>query len=126
MTAMDIINRVDSMEPNAYGPEQKLVWLSILDGKTYEEIIKPREENAEGFKEYVNGSEKLLIPFPYGYDIYYHYLMAMCAIEDGETQRANRRMTLFNNAYTEYVNWYCRNHNMSAVRPGETPRRFKF
>lgn len=126
MKAMDIIDRVDLMEPNQYSPEQKLKWLSILDGKVYEEIIRPRETEPTGFTEYVNGDETLLIPFPYDYDVYYYYLQAMIAIENSETQRANRRMTLFNNSYTEYVNWYCRNHNMSAVSPCEVPRHFKF
>lgn len=126
MKAMDIIDRVDLMEPNQYSPEQKLKWLSILDGKVYEEIIRPREAEPQGFDEYATGAEELLVPFPYDYDVYYYYLQAMIAIENSETQRANKRMQLFNNAYTEYVNWYCRNHNMSAVRPGEIPRHFKF
>lgn len=126
MKAMDIIDRVDLMEPNQYSPEQKLKWLSILDGKVYEEIIRPREAEPQGFDEYTTGAEELLVPFPYDYDVYYYYLQAMIAIENSETQRANKRMQLFNNAYTEYVNWYCRNHNMSAVRPGEIPRHFKF
>lgn len=126
MKAMDIIDRVDLMEPNQYDPEQKLKWLSVLDGKVYEEIIRPREVEPQGFEEYTSGDEELLVPFPYDYDVYYYYLQAMIAIENGETQRANRRMTLFNNAYTEFVNWYCRNHNMSAVRPNEVPHHFKF
>ena len=32
MKAMDIIDRLDGLEPNQYSPEQKLRWLSILDG----------------------------------------------------------------------------------------------
>ena len=43
MKAMDIIDRLDGLEPNQYSPEQKLRWLSILDGKIYEEVLRPRE-----------------------------------------------------------------------------------
>ena len=39
MKAMDIIDRVDLMEPNQYSPEQKLHWLSTLDGKLFEEAM---------------------------------------------------------------------------------------
>ena len=31
--AMDMIERLDLLEPNDYSPEQKLRWLSELDGK---------------------------------------------------------------------------------------------
>lgn len=126
MKAMDIIDRVDIMEPNQYDVGQKLKWLSVLDGKVYEEIIRPREADPQDFKEYTTGDEELIVPFPYDYDVYYYYLQAMIAIENDEPKRANKRMALFNNAYTEYVNWYCRNHNMSAVSPNEVPRHFKF
>lgn len=123
---MDMIDRVDDMEPNAYSPEQKLKWLSILDGKVYEEVIRPCEESPDGFTEYVNGDEELLIPFPYGYDCYYHYLQAMIAAENSETQRYNKRIVMFNNAYTEFMNWYNKNHNRSKVQPGKEPRHFLF
>lgn len=70
MKAMDIIDRLDGLEPNQYSPEQKLRWLSILDGKIYEEVLRPRETEPKGFTEYVNGNEELLVPFPYGDDVY--------------------------------------------------------
>ena len=64
MKAMDIIDRLDGLEPNQYSPEQKLRWLSILDGKIYEEVLRPRETEPKGFTESVNGNEELLVPFP--------------------------------------------------------------
>ena len=47
MKAMDIIDRLDGLEPNQYSPEQKLRWLSILDGKIYEEVL-PEGGGAQG------------------------------------------------------------------------------
>ena len=43
MKAIDIIERVDLLEPNDYSPEQKLHWLSSLDGKIFREVIKTHE-----------------------------------------------------------------------------------
>lgn len=126
MKCMDIIDRVDLMEPNQYTPWQKIQWLSVLDGKVYEEVIRPHEAEPAGFMPYETGREELLIPFPYGEDIYYYYLQAMIAAENSETQRYNKRMTMFNNAYTEYLNWYSRNNNISAVREGKPQRHFIF
>ena len=51
MKAMDIIDRLDGLEPNQYSPEQKLRWLSILDGKIYEEVQRPRETEPKRFTE---------------------------------------------------------------------------
>ncbi len=126
MKAMEIIDRLDGLEPNQYSPEQKLRWLSILDGKIYEEVLRPRETEPKGFTEYVNGNEELLVPFPYGDDVYLNYLQAMVALENAETQRYNKRLQFFNNAYAEYQNWYNRNHSMSDVTDGGVRRHFVF
>lgn len=111
MKAMDIIDRVDMLEPNAFAPEQKLRWLSTLDGKVYLEIILTHEGGKlDALPEYETGQEELLIPRPYGEDIYYYYIMAMMDAENNETQRYAKRMTQFNAAYQEFTNWYNRNH----------------
>lgn len=123
MKAMDIIDRLDGLEPNQYSPEQKLRWLSILDGKIYEEVLRPREAEPKGFTEYVNGNEELLVPFPYGDDVYLNYLQAMVALENAETQRYNKRLQFFNNAYAGYYNypWDCVLRYTGAEEP-ETER----
>lgn len=108
MKAMDIIDRVDMMEPNQYSPEQKLHWLSTLDGKLFYELVRPRRPDAPAPAHYETGQETLLIARPYGEDIYYNYLQAMIAAENAETQRYNRRMTMFNSLLSEYLNWYNR------------------
>jgi hypothetical protein len=108
---MDIIERVDLMEPNDYSPEQKLHWLSTLDGKIYREVIKTHEDAFIAFTgPYQTGDEELIVAAPYGEDIYYYYLQAMIAAENSETQRYNKRMTMFNSAYQEWMNFYNRTH----------------
>ena len=111
MKAIDIIERVDLLEPNDYSPEQKLHWLSTLDGKIFHEVIRTHEgAEAEEVPVYQTGDEELLVGAPYGEDLYYYYLQAMVAAENGETQRYNKRMTLFNSAWQGWVNWYNRSH----------------
>ena len=118
MKAMDVIERVDLLEPNDYSPEQKLRWLSTLDGKAVEEVIRTHEGGEEtALPHYESGAEELVIPEPYGADIYYYYLQAMIAAENSETQRYNKRMTLFNSAYTGWVNRYAAQHR--AICAGE-------
>ena len=111
MKAMDIIERLDLLEPNDYSPEQKLHWLCSLDGRIYREVIQTHEDVWNSFPAaYESGDEELLVGDPYGEDLYYYYLQAMVAAENGETQRYNKRMTLFNSAYQGWANWYNRSH----------------
>ena len=111
MKAMEMIDRLDLMEPNDYSPEQKLRWLWTLDGKIYREVIKTHVGVQEPFpEEYAGGEEELLVGEPYGEELYYYYLQAMVAAENGETQRYNKRMTMFNSAYQGFTNWYNRTH----------------
>ena len=111
MKAMEVIERVDLLEPNDYSPEQKLHWLSTLDGKAFRELVETHEgAEITELPVYVNGGEELLIGAPYGEDVYYYYLQAMIAAENGETQRYNKRMTMFNAAYQEWTDFYNRTH----------------
>ncbi len=122
MKAMDIIDRVDMMEPNDYPPEQKLQWLSTLDGQVYREVLRTHEGCGVWNGVYETGQEELLIGPPYGEDIYYYYLQARIAQENSETQRYNKRMVLFNNAYQAWTNWYNRTHMPAGAREN----RFRF
>ena len=79
---MDIIERLDLLEPNDYSPEQKLRWLNTLDGKIHREVIQTHEDVWTPFPDsYVSGEEELLVGEPYGEDLYYYYLQAMIAAE---------------------------------------------
>ena len=111
MKAIDMIERVDLLEPNDYSPEQKLHWLQSLDGRIFRELVETHEQaETETLPAYVSGDEELLVGEPYGEDLYYYYLQAMIAAENSETQRYNRRMTMFNSAYTGWADFYARTH----------------
>ena len=108
---MDMIERLDLLEPNDYSPEQKLRWLSELDGKLYLEVVKTHAGAYDPYPpRYESGEEELLVSEPYGESLYYHYLQAMVAAENGENQRYNRRMTLFNSAYAAWCSRYAAAH----------------
>ena len=119
LKAIDIIERVDLLQPNDYSPEQKLRWLSSLDGKILREVIETHEGNGgTPLPRYCSGQETLLVQAPYGEDLYLNYIQAMIAAENSETQRYNRRMTLFNAAYQAWTNYYNRTHRPKRSRSG--------
>lgn len=119
MKAMDVIDRVDLMEPNAYSPEQKLRWLTALDGRIFLEDICTHEVKCAPhcLPDYQTGDEELLIDAPYGEDIYYNYLQAMIAAENSENTRYNKRMALYNSAYTAWQNYFNRTHMPKSCGP---------
>jgi hypothetical protein len=112
---------VDSLEPNQYGVEQKLKWLSMLDGQIYEELIKFYYEQAIKPGEYSTGEEELLVPIPYAEGVYCRYLQAMIAAENAESAKYNQQIVLYNSAYQQFRDWVYRDR--SHINKG---KRFRF
>lgn len=122
MTIAEIIRKVDELEPNQYEDSQKLHWLSTLDGQIFEEVIKAHEDPVrESFTAYTEATDKLLVPFPYGEDLYCWYLQAMIAAENAESTKYGQMMAMFNGAFSQFESWYNRTH-----RPKKAATRFWF
>lgn len=120
MTVAEAIERVNVIRPNQYTTDQMREWLSELDAKAFNEIIKTHEGEApEEFVPYTAVSDELLIPFPYAGDVYTFWLISQIDLFNAETARYNQSITLFNNAYTTYQNWYNRENipkSMGRIR----------
>lgn len=124
MTAGKIIAQVDNLEPNQYTTEQKLEWLSNFDGKVFEELIATHNDAAiSSFSPHENEESELLIPFPYGWDVYTHYLQAMIAVENAEDGKYNQQIMLTSIAYQSYTDMYNRTHTPIGPVGGN---RFRF
>ena len=108
MTVNEIISNVDLKEPNSYTAEEKLRWLSSLDGKIFAEVLSAHEGLAQdaAFTPYSTGEETPLIPFPYCEGVYTHYLIAMIAAANAETARYNQQIALYNAEYGQWWNAY--------------------
>lgn len=123
MTINKVLALVDEIDANTYDTKVKIGWLSKLDGRVFNDIILTHEHELvddgteEGnlieptFSGYSDASldTELLIADTYS-DVYTDYLMAMIAYSNGETERYQNSMIMFNTNYREYANWYNRNH----------------
>lgn len=124
MTAGKIIAEVDALAPNQYTTEQKLAWLSNFDGKVFEELLATHKDPAiTTFIPYEDEERELLIPFPYGWDIYNHHLQAMIAVENAEDEKFNQQNMLTAVAYEAYTDLYNRTHTPIGPVGGN---RFRF
>ena len=118
MTGLEAIRWADTLSPNQYTTEQKLAWLSDLDGKIFREFLARYAENAEAEAPaaYTDGSETLLIPAPYARDVYGNWLLAKIAEANQEVALYNQHSTLFNAEYRSYCDLYNKTHRATHGR----------
>lgn len=124
MTVAEAISIVDKLRPNQYQDTFKIKWLSKLDGQIFKEVFMTHADSSiESFDGYDENSQntELLVPYPFAEDIYNYFLQAQIDKENGETARYNQSITLYNNAFLTFQNWYNRTH---VPLPSAT--RFKF
>ena len=111
MKARELIERVRRLEESSYSDEQMLEWLSDLDGRVWNELMETHEgAPEESFEGHTTGESELLIPWPYGREIYEAAMLAKIAEHNGETERYNQQAALFNARYAAYENQYNRTH----------------
>lgn len=113
MTIDEAINTVDRLKPNQYEYETKVHWLSKLDGMIFKEVILTHEGcHAKRFIGYDNAgpNTELLVKFPYDEDIYNYFMQAQIDKENGEMNKYNQSITLFNAAYKAFQDWYNRTY----------------
>lgn len=112
MTIIEAINRIDLLKPNNYTQEEKIGWLSTLDGIVKKEIIDTHEGSAASFNGYDVDTAldtELLVPAPYD-DIYIKWLEAQIDYNNGDTNKYTNSMTMYNSAYSAFERYYNRTH----------------
>lgn len=113
MTIQEAVALVDRMKPNQYDHETKVKWLSKLDGMIFREIIATHDgstmESFDGYDE-ANPDMTLLVPYPYDEDVYNYFLQSQIDKENGEMAKYNQSVTMYNNAFKIFQDWYNRTH----------------
>lgn len=114
MTIAEIIAEADELCPNSYSSEQKITWLSVLDGQISAEVPLPRRDGCHGFHGYgvdTDPDTELLLGQAYGHDVYLFYLQSCINRENAEWGKYNQVITLFNSAYSNMAAAYTRMHS---------------
>lgn len=113
MKILEAITKIDTLKPNSYTQDEKIKWLSTLDGMIKSEIIDTHE-GGEGTQ--FNGYESdtsldtvLLVPSPYC-DVYIRYLEAQIDYANAEYGKYNNSMAMYNSAYSSFERYYNRTH----------------
>lgn len=113
MKIIEAVTKIDALKPNNYTTENKVAWLSVLDGMIKEEIIDTHEGgdaiSFTGYDENTPNDTVLIVPSPYD-DIYVRWLEAQIDYANGEYGRYSNSMTMFNATYSAYERYYNRNN----------------
>lgn len=118
MKISEAIAQLRSIKENQYDDETLVRWLSDVEGRIYEEVIKWHEDTddiAHGpYSPDGDMDTALMVPNPYD-DLYIKYLMAQVDYHNAELARYNNSMVMYNIALSDFANWYNRSH-----RPKQT------
>lgn len=113
MTIIEAVNKIDALKPNNYTTENKVAWLSTIDGIIKKEIIDTHEGADKvtftGYDSNTPTDTVLLVPAPYD-DIYVRWLEAQIDYNNGEYGRYSNSMTMYNASYSAYERFYNRNN----------------
>ena len=124
MKIVEAINTIDSLMHNTYKQEDKVAWLSELDSDVKQHIIDTHEgAEAVTFTGYDGNTDlqtELLVPAPFD-SVYLRWLEAQIHYHNGEYDRYNNAIVLYNTAFGAFADYYNRTH-----RPVSHGRRFLF
>jgi trehalose utilization protein len=124
MTIIEVIDRLDSLKHNTYSQKDKVLWLSKLDWMVKKQIIDTHEgAEATSFNGYTDETDvntKLLVPAPYD-EVYLRWMEAQIDYLNGEYDKYNNAIIMFNADFEAYAAYYNQNH-----RPVNRGKRFLF
>jgi hypothetical protein len=113
MKIIEAITQIDSLKHNTYSESDKIGWLSRLDAMVKKHVIDTHEGgedvNFAGYEDDVNTQTELLVPAPYD-EVYLRWMEAQIDYYNGEYERYNNAIDLFNTAFEGYKNYYNRTH----------------
>ena len=122
MKVGEMIAQFDLHAPNVVEQDEKIRWLSRIDGMVFNELIETHEGGHENdFEGYSQGAEgcNLLIDDNHC-DVYLFYMDMRLYYHLGESTRYNNAKAQFDECYAAYSRWYHKHHTpkRSAVRWG--------
>ena len=124
MTIIEAINRLDTLKFNTYTQDDKVAWLSRADAMVKKLIIDTHEGaeavNFTGYDADTPLDTVLLVPSPFD-EVYLRWMEAQIDYHNGEYDKYNNAIIMYNTAFESYQNYYNRTH-----MPVQKGRRFLF
>ena len=90
-TIGEVLSYFDNQVPNQYSDEEKIRWLNEIESQIYNDIILTHKD-------------------AYKIELYRFWLEKSVHYANGEIDRMNNAMTMFQTYYDNYFSYYNRNH----------------
>ena len=113
MTIQDVLSYIADIKPHTISDDVLVRWLSDLEGRIYEEIVRWHDGGADiphgPYDASTDMQTTLIAEAPYD-NVYPLYLMAQIDFANGEYGRFNNSMAMYNSAFSDFANAYNRHH----------------
>lgn len=114
MTVSEVIRSVDAIKPNAFSDEQKTAWLNEAEGMVQTEVMLMASAEIITYSWERDRNTALLVEPPHD-KLYGAYLAAMIDFANGEYDRYQNTMQMFNAHFHEFMRWFA-----NTYRPADT------
>ena len=113
MTINEALGRIDALRPNKYTKEEKIAWLSHLDGMIIAQLINNYEDGDDiyfyGYDSDTDGETELIVPSPWD-NLYILWLESQIDYANSDYEHYNNSVKMYNEAYEAYARHYHRTH----------------
>lgn len=107
MTIREIIERVDETKPNSFQEKIKLAWISELEGKIAADVFLMCIDDIRQLQyTYPDDMDsEPLVTYPHE-EIYVYWLEAKIDYANGEYNKYQNSMEMYNEHYGNFVRWF--------------------
>ena len=111
MNLRELLVEVDQLRPNAFADAEKIRMVNTVEGRIYKDILSKYEGEEPVFIPFAEGQEEreLVVPVPFT-DVYVFYLISMVDFYNGDSNKYNDSMILYNDAWENYAAHYLQTH----------------
>lgn len=104
-TLKSVIEYVDEIKPNAFSDAAKTQWVNECEGLVQTEVLLVADTELISYSYDADKDKELLVKHPH-VKIYWAYLTAMIDFANGEYNKYQNTMQMFNAFFGEYMRWF--------------------
>jgi len=119
MTIKQAVERTDEIKPNAFSNDRKVDWLNEVEGMVQTQVLLFAPDEIITYGTYATDKNKELLVQPPHDKLYTAYLAAMIDYANGEYNRYQNTMQMFNAHFGEFMRWFA-----TVYRPADTHPEF--
>lgn len=115
MTLKQVVDMVDDIKPNAFSYETKTRWINEVEGFVQTNVFLLNVDDVKKYDWAENQNTELLANFPHD-KIYWTYLCAMVDFGNGEYNKYQNTMQMYNEFIGEFMRWFAQTYRPADRR----------